>query len=86
MRRPIEPPRWRWEFGSPSVTRGGGPERVVYDDPAPADWKPPPPVGFAPSEPQGGDLSASGPTGGTGSHGDAERPAEGVLTWEGDNA
>lgn len=30
----------------PSLIKGGGPERVVYDDPAPDDWTPPPFLGF----------------------------------------
>ena len=38
-------------------------------------------------EPRPADLSASGPTGGTRSHGDDERPNwNDPMTWEGDNA
>lgn len=46
---PVEYGAWRWEpWQTVSIRDTGGPSRTVYDQPAPDDWTPPRPVGFAP--------------------------------------
>ena len=60
MRPAVEYGEWRWEYGTPTISKGGGPERVVTDDPAPADWKPPPFLGFARPKPPPDPLTWDG--------------------------